>query len=520
MTIKFNGHASIYIKTENVSIVTDPWFSKEGAFLSTWFQFPDNTQLDLTPIRNADYIVLSHEHQDHFDLNFLKTINPKTKIIIPKYTDSYLYDTLRDNLKNEIIVANSLQKIRLSQDVTFCPVVQSVPIWDDCTLVFETPEGTIVDVNDMKIINKDFEWIRNNFKINHLFIQFSGANWHPVVYDYPHQRKAEIAKHKIETKFHNVAELFRGSGADNLIPCAGPPCFLDDEHFELNFSDESIFPTQAAFYEFLKKEGLADKTFILMPGDTFDPSQDCKLISEKNVQLEEFTNRRQYLESYKARRKDIINKNLSALESPTRSQLDRCKEYFEPLVGSSQYFRKKINGRLLLDITGAVSEKIIIDFSKEKDSVKLFENENFFYKLEFDSRLLKLILDRKLTWEQLLLSIRFKATRNPDIYNEALIVFLRFADANSYKAYELYETRKDFSDTFLLEHEGKKYEVQRYCPHAMGDLSKGRIIDGCIVCPNHGWTFSIKDGQCVSKNSSIKIKRVDTEEAVPSVSTQ
>jgi len=166
-----------------------------------------------------------------------------------------------------------------------------------------------------------------------------------------------------------------------------------------------------------------------------------------------------------------------------------------------------------------VSEKIIIDFSKEKDSVKLFENENFFYKLEFDSRLLKLILDRKLTWEQLLLSIRFKATRNPDIYNEALIVFLRFADANSYKAYELYETHKDFSDTFLLEHEGKKYEVQRYCPHAMGDLSKGRIIDGCIVCPNHGWTFSIKDGQCVSKNSSIKIKRVDSEEAAPSVST-
>src|SRR5437867_987082 len=520
MVIKFYGHACIYVKTPTISVVTDPWFSKEGAFLSTWFQFPDNTQLDLTPIRNADYIILSHEHQDHFDVNFLKTISPKTKIIIPKYTDSYLYDTLRENLKNEIIVANSLQKIRLSADVTFCPVVQSVPIWDDCTLVLEAPEGTIVDVNDMKIINQDFEWIKNNFEINYLFIQFSGANWHPVVYDYPHDRKTEIAKHKVITKFHNVKELFAASGADCLIPCAGPPCFLDDEHFELNFSDESIFPTQANFYEFAKKEGFAHKTFILMPGDTFDPTQDCRLVSEKNIRREEFTNQRQYLESYKTRRQEIINKRLSTIEPPSGSLLNKCREYFEPLVASSSYFRARINGKILFDVTGAINEKIIVDFSKKGDSVKLYENENFYYKLEIDSSFLKLILEKKLTWEQLLLSLRFKASRNPDIYNEALIIFLRFADANSYKAYELYETRKNFSDTFILEHEGKKYEVQKYCPHAMQDLSKGRIIDGCIVCPNHGWTFSIKDGTCLSKNSSIKIRRVDEEKTAPSMSAK
>ena len=519
MVIKFNGHACIYIKTDNVSIVTDPWLSREGAFLSTWFQFPDNTQLDLEPMRNADYVILSHEHQDHFDINFLKTINPKTKIIIPKYTDSYLYDTLRGNLKNEIIVANSLQKIKLGPDVTFCPVVQSVPIWDDCTLIFETPEGTIVDVNDMKIINKDFEWVKENFKIDYLFIQFSGANWHPLVYDYGHDKKAEIAKHKIMTKFHHVEDLFASSGAKYLIPCAGPPCFLNDEHYELNFSDESIFPTQADFYEFAKKEGFADKIFILVPGDTFNPNEDCKKVSERNLQREEFVNRRQYLEKYRSRRQDVINKMPFLLPRASEtSLLQKCKEYFEPLVSSSAYFRNKIKGRVLLDVTGDINEKIIIDFSKPKDTVKLLEKENYFYKFGIDSRILNLILDRKLTWEQLLLSLRFTASRNPDMYNEALIVFLRFADANSYNAFEMYETRKNFDETFILKHEGNQYEVQRYCPHAMGDLSKGRIIDGCIVCPNHGWTFSIDDGKCVSKNSSIRIKKLDKEKTTPSVS--
>ena len=41
--IKFLGHARIYIKTEETSLVTAPWFSKTGAFLYNWHQLPDNT---------------------------------------------------------------------------------------------------------------------------------------------------------------------------------------------------------------------------------------------------------------------------------------------------------------------------------------------------------------------------------------------------------------------------------------------------------------------------------------------
>ena len=53
-------------------------------------------------------------------------------------------------------------------------------------------------------------------------------------------------------------------------------------------------------------------------------------------------------------------------------------------------------------------------------------------------------------------------------------------------------------------------EVQtsrEYCPHTMGDLSKGQIIDDCLVCPNHGWQFSLKDGLCLNSQVSIKISK-------------
>jgi len=512
MEIKYLGHASIYIKSNGLSVVTDPWFSKDGAFLSTWFQFPDNTDLDLDDVRNVDYVVISHEHLDHLDPKFLKTINPKTKVLIPKYTDSYLYDKLKESIPNEVIVCKSMEKIKLNDEITFCPVVQSVPIWDDCTLVFETSEGTIVDVNDMKITDKDLEWIKQNFQIDYLFMQFSGANWHPLVYDYSDEEKVKMAKHKILTKFRNVKQKFELSGAKYLIPSAGPPCFLDDEFFEMNFSDQSIFPDQSIFYKYAKQEGFGDKTVILLPGDRFEPQQDCKLISEENIKNEVFTNKRGYLEKYKERRQEILKTYHSSMIDPKVSLLAKAQKYFTPLIASSKYFREHIDGKVLFEVSGEVPEKIIVDFSKDSDPVKMFEGEDHFYTLKISSAILDLVLEHKLSWEQLLLSLRFKATRSPDIFNEFLVVFLRFADPSCYKQYELFEKRKDVSDTFILNHCDKQFEVQKYCPHAMGDLSKGVVENNCIVCPNHGWTFSLEDGECTNNKASITVKEISKTE--------
>lgn len=71
-------------------------------------------------------------------------------------------------------------------------------------MIFETPEGTLVDINDMHIIDQDLEWITNNFNIDYLFMQYSGASWHPHVYDYSHEKKVSIVKPRVTNKFHNV----------------------------------------------------------------------------------------------------------------------------------------------------------------------------------------------------------------------------------------------------------------------------------------------------------------------------
>jgi phenylpropionate dioxygenase-like ring-hydroxylating dioxygenase large terminal subunit len=43
--------------------------------------------------------------------------------------------------------------------------------------------------------------------------------------------------------------------------------------------------------------------------------------------------------------------------------------------------------------------------------------------------------------------------------------------------------------------EGQIQAVQAYCSHRGADLSTGKVINGCVQCPYHGWEFS-GDGRC------------------------
>lgn len=39
------------------------------------------------------------------------------------------------------------------------------------------------------------------------------------------------------------------------------------------------------------------------------------------------------------------------------------------------------------------------------------------------------------------------------------------------------------------------YAVENVCRHQGGPLGEGRVIDGCVTCPWHGWQYQLKDGR-------------------------
>jgi UDP-MurNAc hydroxylase len=70
MRLTFLGHAGVLIETRHGSILCDPWF--HPAFFASWFPFPDNSGIDVDALREPDYLYVSHSHDDHLDVKFLR----------------------------------------------------------------------------------------------------------------------------------------------------------------------------------------------------------------------------------------------------------------------------------------------------------------------------------------------------------------------------------------------------------------------------------------------------------------
>jgi nitrite reductase/ring-hydroxylating ferredoxin subunit len=60
-------------------------------------------------------------------------------------------------------------------------------------------------------------------------------------------------------------------------------------------------------------------------------------------------------------------------------------------------------------------------------------------------------------------------------------------------------TRKVFTvlgrQVLVMNIDGQYFAIDNVCPHAKGDLSKGRVEHGTITCLNHGACFDLKTGE-------------------------
>jgi L-ascorbate metabolism protein UlaG (beta-lactamase superfamily) len=85
--MRYFGHACILLETENVSILIDPLISYYG-YNSTVNHYSD---MDLP--ESIDYVLITHNHQDHILLETLLPLRHKIKnIVVPGTTSGFLQD--------------------------------------------------------------------------------------------------------------------------------------------------------------------------------------------------------------------------------------------------------------------------------------------------------------------------------------------------------------------------------------------------------------------------------------------
>ena len=208
-------------------------------------------------------------------------------------------------------------------------------------------------------------------------MQYSGANWHPHVYNYPAAKKRALARRKIFTKYRHVADVVHALEPAIVVPCAGPPCFLDDELFDLNFSEHSIFPGADDFYRFAESEGFAERVRVLMPGDELVPGRPRPGADRARTStLPPYADKRAYLEAYRERRRPALQRpprRHPRAGGPAAGAVHRLLPPARPRQPAT--LAERIGGGFLIETTGADAEQIFVDFGDRAAPVRRYAGE-------------------------------------------------------------------------------------------------------------------------------------------------
>jgi UDP-MurNAc hydroxylase len=496
LEITFLGQAGIYIETRHGSILCDPWFNP--AYFASWFPFPSNEKVDRARLTNPTYLYVSHLHHDHYDPQFLREyVSKDTTVLLPAYPIDLLERSLRALGFTKFIYTKNAQ-VHEIDGLRVMIMAMTAPIdgpLGDSGLMVDDGESRIFNQNDSRPI--DIDVLNSYGPYDAHFVQFSGAIWYPMVYQYPEKMLQALGRKKRENEMSRALRYIREIDATFVVPSAGPPCFLDDHLFEFNDFDRNpanTFPDQQCFIEYMQDQG-QDNGRLMIPGTVATITKNTFTTRHPFPEDEVaaiFSDKRAYLEAYRERQMPYIEAQKASWPRGQVDILASLKEWFEPLLEQADMTAVGVNGRVLIDCD---VQQIVLDFHTRK--VYAWQDEEWDYRFHIDRALLEYcIINHEEDWiNQIFLSCRFEAQRK-GAYNEYIYNFFKCLSPERLQYAEGYYAEKS-SDKQLWESDG--YRIQRRCPHLKADLTRfGQIENGVLTCTMHGWQFDLETGRCLT----------------------
>lgn len=509
------GHAGILVETDHGSIVCDPWFLP--AFIGSWFPFPRNDQLgdDLRQrIEQADYLYVSHLHNDHWDAPWLREhLRRDIGVLLPGYPTRELdrkmgalgfTNLIRTVDQEELDLGGGLRvAIHVETSITDGP-------GGDSALVVSDGDVRLVDQNDCR--TTDLDALRRHGPVDLHWLQYSGAIWYPMVYDLPADEMQHMVRAKVDSQLARAMRYVESVGARAVVPSAGPPVFLDPALFHLNVIDgdePSIFVDQPVFLERLARSG--HRGVLAIPGTTIELTPDTIEIQHPIPDPDVaaiFDDKRTYLTGYQRDWAGWLD-DLHASWPDTETDLvATLQEWWQPLLASAPTLCAAVGANVLVRAGDA---EILIDFPHGQ--VRAYDGDEFSFRFDIPRPLVELVVaERAVDWSNsLFLSCRFRAWRAGD-FNEWVYNFFKSLSAERMRRTEAEAVRKlDPPTETEPDIELGEWVVQRRCPHRNADLTVFGEVDDCtLTCTLHGWRFDLETGRCLtSGDHPIRARRRD-----------
>jgi UDP-MurNAc hydroxylase len=494
MRLTFLGQAGIHIETKGVSILCDPWFNP--SYFGSWFPFPANDGIDPASIGSPTFLYVSHLHHDHFDPAWLRDHCSKdATVILPAYPLDSLEQELRalgfhSFIKTRDREPFEAEGLRMLVHALVAPT--DGPIGDSALLI-DDGEVRVLNMNDSR--PTDPETLLALGPLDALFLQFSGAIWYPMVYQFP-PRAIAVLGHK-----KRVAQLARAKRYIELlaprfvVPSAGPPGFLDDDLFERNDlgdDPDNIFPDQTVFLRYLEAEGVRGGR-LMLPGSVGTLVPGAMEVVHPVDPSSIFGDKRSYLEAYRARKRDVIAAERASWSGPRVELLPAIRDWFEPIMAQADLIAAGIGAAVMIDVG---DERIVLDFTTRTVRAPEAGEEPRYVFVTERALVEHLVREHVEDWvNSLFLSMRFRARRR-GAYNDYVYTFFKCLTTERIQYAEgFYAERGPTMGTW----EAAGYRIQRRCAHMKADLTRfAEIEDGVLTCQLHGWQWELSSGRCLT----------------------
>ena len=486
----FWGHNCFHIDHASTFLVTDPWLTPKGAFCGSWFQYPKNHQQQSELIKLSQdkqgWIFVTHEHQDHFDLDTLSKLDKKTKVIIPCFQDKFLFSQIQ-KLGLECVEVEDGKKFKLANDLFIKLLISDIGVDHDSAILIYTKSFTFFNQNDCRVFDRLDEIIE---EVDFYSVQFSGANHHPYCYkNLTADTKKSISKEKVQSKLNSVLTAIKKLKPKLFIPAAGPAIFpfLSSD---LSLGKENIFIHQDHLKKFLDDSSYKDYVFPRIGELINKHSSREPILAPNTKELEEYR-------SGISCEWDSIEDDfdLGKLKRVIMQRLQAIKDIDFDCDYSIEFRWGEDNCSLFIDL----ENKIVSQKKINKQFEYIIEGEKKYFNLLCHSR-----------WQDVSLTLRGTAFRSPDQFNNIVNIFL-FSEPENIRDSLLGSLDIPNERIVVTDINGNDYEINRFCPHQGADLCNAEINDNNeLICPRHGWRFDLtRFGRDHAGRTSISAKLLE-----------
>jgi UDP-MurNAc hydroxylase len=438
MRVTYYGQACTLIEAGGVKILTDPWLT-EGAYQGTWFHTHILADAGVTPEsfrKDIDYLFLSHEHQDHLDVATLRKFPRDISVLVCRFPTPKFHQYLQQLGFTNIREVSSGEALSLGEGVS-ATIFGTAEYTNDSAILVEHNGVRVFNETDCKLSYDDLQRV-GDLGIDIGFYMFSGANWYPMLYDYPDDVMLELVRRRRRSLLRSFVQRVKVTKPRFAVPAAGPCTVLDPKMLWLNSEERGIFIDPELAVRELKQANLPSEPLYMACIDVWDSDTGLESHAPSSFRAP----RHDYISAASERMTPSIAAARAAEPAAHQDLPELLPRYFNELVrAQTPLTRKRINAKLALAVQGARGGQWTVDFTADgPECVREGLLPDWNYKIEVEDKLISpFVTGDEPFFEDLLLSLRMRTFRRPDEYNEPLYHFLYEPDPE--KLHNWYATR-------------------------------------------------------------------------------